>query len=81
MIKSEIKACAISYDISMNAPELSGYGQGKHAQEMLNICRKYNVPIQKNKTLTEKLSSIPIKSQIPEDLYKEVACIFVKLVK
>ena len=73
-------AVALNYEGNlMDAPEISMLGRGVHAKEMLKISKKYCIPTQKNTSLAQKLDKLTPTTQIPEELYQEVAKIFISL--
>ena len=78
-MSSKITAIALRYDENMNAPELCTLARGVHAEEILKISRKFGIPVRKNPELVSKLELLPLKMQIPEDLYHEVAQIFISI--
>jgi flagellar biosynthesis protein len=73
-------AVALNYEgTSMEAPEVLMLARGVHAKEIVKISKKYCIPIQKNTSLAQKLDKLSPTSQIPEELYQEVAQIFISL--
>ncbi|HMO19077.1 MAG TPA: EscU/YscU/HrcU family type III secretion system export apparatus switch protein [Oligoflexia bacterium] len=75
-------AVALSYEEAyMDAPEVSIMGRERLASEILKVSRRYGVPVKKSPELAEKLSRVPTEMQIPQELYDEVAEVFLSLKK
>lgn len=65
-------AVALSYD-EKEAPRVTAKGGGDIAQQILEIARRHNVPLQENRELVQLLSKIELGDQIPAALYLAVA--------
>ena len=65
-------AVALSYD-EKEAPRVTAKGGGDVAQQILEIARRHNVPLQENRELVQLLSKIELGDQIPSALYLAVA--------
>ena len=65
-------AVALRYD-GENAPKVSAKGSGDLAQQILDIARQHNVPIQDNPELVKLLSRLELGDEIPRALYLAVA--------
>lgn len=75
-------AVALNYkEGDMDAPEVSMMGRDCIAQEILKVSKRYGVPIKKSSALAEKLSNVAPETPIPEELYEEVAEVFLSLSK
>jgi len=72
-------AFASNYLKEMNAPELVSSMKGKHAEEVVRFCKKIGVPVKKSSHLSQKLEKIPLATEIPPELYKDVADIFLSI--
>jgi flagellar biosynthesis protein len=65
-------AVALHYD-EVNAPRVTAKGSGDIAQQILEVARRNNVPLQENAELVKVLSKIELGEQIPQALYLAVA--------
>lgn len=79
MDKMNRNAFAINYKKEMNAPEVSSALNGIHAEEIVKFCRKNGIPVKKSTDLSQKLKDVPPSTEIPPDLYKDVAEIFLAI--
>ena len=71
------KAVALQYDRgSSSAPKVTAKGEGKVAQNIIEIAELNNVPIQKDEDLVELLSNVELDREIPAEMYKAVAEVF-----
>lgn len=73
------KAIALSYEQSMESPQIVAKGAGVVAERMLAIAQTNGIPVHEDPALLSLLSSLDIKEQIPEDLYQVIAELFVFL--
>ncbi len=74
MKKKSKKAAALKYRHGIDpAPKLVAKGRGKTAEQILEIARKNNIPIEEDKYLLEYLSALDLYQEIPTDLYRAVA--------
>ncbi|MCW8955540.1 MAG: EscU/YscU/HrcU family type III secretion system export apparatus switch protein [Gammaproteobacteria bacterium] len=72
-MKTEHKiAVALEYDGS-NAPKVSAKGIGELAEQILELARQHNIPLQADNELVEILAQINLGEEIPEQLYYAVA--------
>ncbi len=77
-----IKASALRYDPKKNnAPVLVAKGRGELAEKIIEIAKKENIPVTKNNVLADILDGLDIYEDIPPEIYKVVANIFVFLHK
>ncbi|MDY6980377.1 MAG: EscU/YscU/HrcU family type III secretion system export apparatus switch protein [Pseudomonadota bacterium] len=65
-------AVALHYD-GENAPTVTAKGGGDLAQQILEIARQHEVPIQDNPELVKLLSRLELGEEIPHALYLAVA--------
>ncbi len=65
-------AVALSYD-QVDAPRVSAKGQDEVAEQILQIAKRHNIPLQENKELVGLLSKVELGDHIPEALYLTVA--------
>ena len=79
---SEKKAVALQYDQDQSgAPKVIAKGKGTIAEKILQKAQEFEVPIFQNEALATSLLSLDIDEQIPPNLYKAVAEVFVWLMK
>ncbi len=75
-------AVALKYDTSgQGAPKVVAKGQGDIAQKIKEKAAEFDVPIFKNEALANSLLNLNLDEQIPANLYKAVAEVFVWLMK
>ena len=68
------KAVAIQYDRSKDsAPKITAKGKGKVAHKIIELAKKYDIPIKDDPDLIEVLSSLEINEEIPSEIYVAVA--------
>ncbi len=76
------KAVALKYDKSgQGAPKVVAKGQGEIAQKIKEKAQEFEVPIFQNEALAASLLNLDLDEQIPENLYKAVAEVFVWLMQ
>ena len=69
-----LRAAALRYQaLEDTAPRLIAKGHNLVAEQILEIARAHNIPIQQNPDLLEILFRLEIQQTIPEDLYVAVA--------
>ena len=79
---SKDKAVALKYDKSgQGAPKVVAKGQGEIAQKIKEKAQEFDVPIFKNEALASSLLNLNLDEQIPANLYKAVAEVFVWLMQ
>jgi flagellar biosynthesis protein FlhB len=67
-------AVALQYEEAhMNAPRIIAKGEMFLAQKIIEIAKRHNVPVIRNKTLARSLFALEIEEEIPEELYETVA--------
>lgn len=80
--KKIMKAAAIKYDKSKGtAPKVVAKGKGETAQKIISLAKEHNLPIRKDEDLVELLSKVELDKEVPENLYKAVAEVFVFVYK
>ncbi len=68
------KAVALRYDdLKDPAPRVIAKGQGKIAERILEVARRYGVPVHEDPDLVEVLAKVELDRVIPEALYHAVA--------
>jgi len=65
-------AIALEYD-GERAPRVTAKGEGAIAQQIIDLAREHDVPLQENAELVRLLRRIPLGDEIPEALYYTVA--------
>ena len=79
---SKDKAVALKYDKSgQGAPKVVAKGEGEIAQKIKEKAQEFDVPIFKNEALASSLLNLNLDEQIPTNLYKAVAEVFVWLMQ
>ncbi len=68
-----VRAVALQYDGEMTAPIVSAKGAGLIAEEIIEIARQHDIPIQEKPELIGFLSRVEPGDEIPEALYVAVA--------
>lgn len=66
------QAVALFYD-GDNAPTITAKGEGKTAQEIIDIARDNGITLCENKPLLELLMGLELGDEIPESLYIAIA--------
>lgn len=78
----EKKAIALSYSYGNdNAPVILAKGKGKIAKYILEKAIEHDICVMEDKELSEVLYALPEGMEIPEELYKAVAQVYVFLYK
>jgi flagellar biosynthesis protein len=68
------KAVALKYDRQKHdAPTVAAKGQGRVAENIIELAKKHDIPIKDDPDLVEVLSSLEIKEEIPSEIYVAVA--------
>lgn len=67
------KAAALKYDSVFSTPSVTAVGFGEIADKIIEEAEKNNVPIVENASLTENLTKLSIRQEIPFELYEAVA--------
>lgn len=76
------KAVALKYDKSgKGAPKVIAKGEGEIAQKIKEKAKEFDVPLFQNEALAASLLNLNIDEQIPPNLYKAVAEVFVWLMQ
>lgn len=56
-----------------HAPRLVAKGRGYLAEKILELARRYNIPVRHDKNLLQVLSRLDLNEEIPPEVYKAVA--------
>ncbi len=76
------KAAALKYDAkSTAAPKMIASGKGEIADRIIQKAKEFDVPIFANEMLVNSLVDLEIDKEIPSELYKAVADVFVWLMQ
>lgn len=68
------QAAALKYDRAKdNAPKVVASGKGYIAEKIIQLSRENNIPLVQDENTVQMLCSIPIDSEISEELYETVA--------
>jgi flagellar biosynthesis protein len=68
------KAVALKYDpIKDTAPKVAAKGRGYVAQRILEIAKKYDIPVEEDSDLIEILYKLELEQEIPPELYIVIA--------
>ncbi len=74
------KVVALKYDQEgSSAPKVIAKGSGTIADKILEKANEFEIPIFQNEALANSLLSLDVDEQIPPNLYKAVAEVFVWL--
>lgn len=74
MKKETKKAAAIRYNPKKErAPRLLAKGAGFVAEKILDLAKRYDIPVREDSDLINALSKLEIDTQIPTELYEAVA--------
>lgn len=72
------KAVALKYDRSRDrAPKVTAKGKGEAAENIIKIAKLHELPVKEDTDLVEMLSKVELDREIPENLYKAVAEVFI----
>ncbi|WP_299228914.1 EscU/YscU/HrcU family type III secretion system export apparatus switch protein [Sulfurihydrogenibium sp.] len=78
MSMDEKKAVALKYErYKDSAPKVVAKGKGIIAEKIIEVAKQHGVYLKEDPTLVEVLSGLELYEEIPEELYKVVAEIFV----
>lgn len=73
-------AAALGYDPeTMSAPQLCAFGRAQGAREIRRLALRYGIPIKYEHFITQKLAMLNVEEEIPQELYDEIAALFVKI--
>lgn len=76
------KAVALGYDKEQqSAPKVLATGSGALAEGIIARAQAYDVPLFKNPELANSLLNLDVNSEIPAELYRAVADVFLWLMK
>ncbi|MEH7387056.1 EscU/YscU/HrcU family type III secretion system export apparatus switch protein [Bacillus sp. JJ1521] len=76
-VDHKTKAVALSYDEKVDSePKVVAKGQGIIAQNLIEMAKKHEIPIQEDIALVELLGELKLNEGIPEALYQVIAEVF-----
>ncbi len=80
---SDKKAVALKYDRQnpSSAPKVIAKGKGPIAEKIMHKAQEFDIPVFQNEALADSLLNLDLDEQIPPNLYKAVAEVFVWLMK
>ena len=64
---------------SDRAPRLAEVGIQQRAQTIVQLARRYGIPLTEDQDLACELAELPEQAEVPEDLYAEIAALFAEL--
>lgn len=68
------KAVALKYEPQKDkAPKVIAKGRGRVAEKIIELAKKYGIPIYEDKQLVSMLMKLDLEEIIPENLYPIVA--------
>ena len=70
--KNITRAVALEYD-GISAPVVSAKGSGYIADEIIELAKKHDIPIQEKPELVQFLAQVDLGDEIPAELYVAVA--------
>ncbi|HAA83072.1 FlhB-like flagellar biosynthesis protein [Thermotoga petrophila] len=71
------KAVALKYDPSRtSAPEVVAKGVGEVAERIIEMAKKYGIPIEERPDIIDDLLRLDLFSEIPEEMYLVIAEIY-----
>jgi len=72
--KQNLTAAALQYDPRKDAaPRLTAKGRGEIAEKILELARRYDIPVRQDPNLVRILWKLDLDEQVPPELYKAVA--------
>lgn len=69
-------AVSLQYD-GESAPLVTAKGSGYIAEQILQLAKEHNIPIQQDPQLVSMLSQVELNQEIPQVLYEAVAQVLV----
>ena len=79
--KYELKAVALKYPKSADAPFLCAKGKGEVAKKIIEIAHKNKIPVVEDKVLSQVLTLEEIGSAVPEQTWEVLAKIFACIIE
>jgi len=70
--KPDPRAVSLKYD-GKDAPRVTAKGEGKLAEQILNIAREHGIPLHEDPDLVNLLAKLELGEEIPRALYVAIA--------
>ncbi|MDH5190596.1 MAG: EscU/YscU/HrcU family type III secretion system export apparatus switch protein [Gammaproteobacteria bacterium] len=70
--KPDPRAVSLKYD-GKDAPRVTAKGEGKLAEQILNIAREHGIPLHEDPDLVNLLAKLELGEEIPRSLYVAIA--------
>ena len=72
--KRDLKAAALKYEMKKDrAPRVIAKGKGLIAEKILEVAREHNIPLYRDKELSQVLEALDLNTEIPAELFRAVA--------
>jgi flagellar biosynthesis protein len=72
--KRDLKAAALKYEMKKDrAPRVIAKGKGLIAEKILEVAREHNIPLYRDKELSQVLEALDLDTEIPAELFRAVA--------
>ena len=75
------KAVSLRFPENFPAPFITASASGELAERLIDIAKKERIPIVKNGSLTEILSTVDVGTCIPEGTFEAVAKVFAFIIE
>lgn len=75
------KAAALKYNEDDAVPKVIATGKDELARKIIEKAKEFDVPVFANEMLVNSLVDLEIDHEIPHELYKAVADVFIWLMK
>jgi len=73
VIRPDLKAVALKYEMNSAAPRVTGQGEGYVAQAILDKAKQMGIPTKAEPELVEFLMQVKLNDIVPPKLYAAVA--------
>lgn len=70
------QASALRYDAELPAPIVILQASGKRAERAVELAKKLGIPVEEDKSLSDRLIFVEAGTLIPEDMYSIVAVLY-----
>jgi type III secretion system FlhB-like substrate exporter len=78
--KTRDVAIGLHFDpLAPTAPTIAGVGLEQQARTLVRLARRYGIPLTEDESLVSRLYSLPEDSEVPAELYAEIATLFAAL--
>lgn len=79
MNKNILSAAALSYENTDDAPVITARGKNESAALIVEIARRYGIPVIEDPSLASALAKLDEDTEIPNSFFRAVAIIFNEL--